>query len=590
MKKLMNFILIAGIGILSFSCTEKPNQSITGTTFDEPANTQKVEPVQNWKAQEAGVNVAWGNTNVRYHKDYIPQLSAGETYTCTGWKNERVYAQLVAWSNDTVKNMQVKISDLKNGGVTIPASAVKALFVRNVISDTYLNGCGRKTKADSTAILVPDCLEEVEAYTMAPNTTRAIWLNIDIPKTAEAGTFSGDVTVLVNGKEQQKLALVVKVQDRTLPDPADWKFHLDLWQNPYAVARIHNVELWSDAHFAKMKPLYTMLANAGQKCLTASILHRPWGGQTLDHFESMVKRTKKQDGSWTFDYAVFDKWVKFMMDLGINKQINCYSLIPWGNQLHYFDEAAARDTFITVTPSTKEYADYWIPFLKDFKLHLKEKGWYDIATIAMDERPMEDMLNALKLIKKYSGLKVTSAANYNPGMSGQVYDLSVESRHILPDEVLAKRRANGQKTTFYVCCSVPFPNNFTYSPPAEAVWQGWYAYAKNLDGFLRWAYNSWVKDPMHDTRFRTWPAGDTFFVYPGSKTSIRFEKLREGVQDFEKLHIIYKSLKDDDSAEAKEKLNLLNDVLAQFEISILENDGADNLVEKAKETLNILSE
>ena len=33
------------------------------------------------------------------------------------------------------------------------------------------------------------------------------------------------------------------------PLPADWEFHLDLWQHPYAVARMHQVEPWSDAHW-----------------------------------------------------------------------------------------------------------------------------------------------------------------------------------------------------------------------------------------------------------------------------------------------------------------------------------------------------
>jgi len=133
------------------------------------------------------------------------------------------------------------------------------------------------------------------------------------------------------GEESLTFKLDVEVKDRVLPDPSDWTYHLDLWQNPYATARIHDVELWSEQHFTVMKPLYEMLAGAGQKCITASILHRPWGGQTFDHFESMVEHTLKEDGSWAYDYSIFDTWVSFMMDVGIREQINCYSLIPWGN-------------------------------------------------------------------------------------------------------------------------------------------------------------------------------------------------------------------------------------------------------------------
>jgi hypothetical protein len=35
-----------------------------------------------------------------------------------------------------------------------------------------------------------------------------------------------------------------------------------------------------------------------------------------------------------------------------------------------------------------------------------------------------------------------------------------------------------------------------------------------------------------------WPAGDTFMVYPGGHSSIRFEKLREGIVDYEKIRLL----------------------------------------------------
>lgn len=56
----------------------------------------------------------------------------------------------------------------------------------------------------------------------------------------------------------------------------------------------------------------------------------------------------------------------------------------------------------------------------------------------------------------------------------------------------------------------------------------------NMDGFLRWAYKSWPQTPLADSRFTAWPAGDTYQFYPGPLSSIRFEKLMEGIQDFER--------------------------------------------------------
>jgi hypothetical protein len=56
---------------------------------------------------------------------------------------------------------------------------------------------------------------------------------------------------------------------------------------------------------------------------------------------------------------------------------------------------------------------------------------------------------------------------------------------------------------------------------------------------LRWAYDSWTSDVSRDARHVYWGAGDAFMVYP-SGSSIRFEKMREGIVDFEKMNILAK--------------------------------------------------
>ena len=34
----------------------------------------------------------------------------------------------------------------------------------------------------------------------------------------------------------------------------------------------------------------------------------------------------------------------------------------------------------------------------------------------------------------------------------------------------------------------------------------YYSSKKHLDGYLRWAYNSWPLEPLLDSRFRSWQA------------------------------------------------------------------------------------
>jgi hypothetical protein len=106
-----------------------------------------------------------------------------------------------------------------------------------------------------------------------------------------------------------------------------------------------------------------------------------------------------------------------------------------------------------------------------------------------------------------------------------------------PEEIAA-RRAKGDISTFYVCCSTLFPNVFTNSQPFEGELLSLYAIAHDYDGMLRWAYNSWPARPEYDSRFRRWASGDTYIVYPDARSSVRFERLIDGIELYEKVRTL----------------------------------------------------
>ena len=71
----------------------------------------------------------------------------------------------------------------------------------------------------------------------------------------------------------------------------------------------------------------------------------------------------------------------------------------------------------------------------------------------------------------------------------------------------------------------------------------WLAWKYGLDGYLRWAVNIYPEDIWNQPLF-TWPSGDMFFVYPGQEgplDSMRWELLRQGIQDYEALRIAWET-------------------------------------------------
>lgn len=487
-----------------------------------------------------------------YERDKVPDLSGGKLWKGVSWAGERLNGQLVLWAEGDVGTLTLKTTKLKGSKLNMDGDSMKARFVR------YVRAQGN---------IIPDVIETEQTIPVPTGSTRPVWLSIDVPRDAKAGLYKGQVTASPARGNDITFDIELEVLPLVVPPSADWPFHLDLWQNPYSVARYHGVELWSKEHFDRMRPLYEMLADAGQKCITVSLLHHPWGAQTHDAFDAMIGWTKNADGTWNYDYTVFDKYVEFVDSTGIKKQINCYTMIPWGNTFYYFDKSKGETVSFKSSPGTEEYQDHWRPFLKAFVKHLKEKGWLDRTAIAMDERPHDVMVKLLAFMAETAPeLKIASAINYaKKEGSSDLYDISVAIGHAssIDRDYLESRTSKGQKTTFYVCCGPARPNTFPHSPPIESAWQGLHASALHYSGFLRWAYCSWVQDPLMDTKhpIRNWPDGDCFMVYPGPRTSIRFERLREGIVVYEKIRLLRKMVEKSGDQKAKTVLAELDKLL-----------------------------
>ncbi len=558
------------------------------TSYVELPNPQAVD-ADSWKGVTKP-SCAWGSVYERYRKESHPKLHK-KSLRLKGWKGERVSAQLVITSPEPLDSVQVEMSALQNRRHALLDDArVMRGFVRYVMTDG-LNKDGKGTcglrpdlsQFDST--LVADPIDPLTAQlSMQARTTQGYWVRVWIPQEAAAGLYTSELTVKNGSLVLGSLKLEVEVQRRTLPAPSQWAFHLDLWQNPFAVARYHRVPLWSRAHFDLLEKELQSYADAGGKVITTSIMHHPWGGQTYDPFESMITWMKRVDGTWYFDYTIFDKWVELMMKLGVTQEIGCYSMIPWKLSFQYFDQATHSLKEMKMKPEDPAYADFWLTMLKDFARHLKAKGWFDITHIAMDERPKKDMDRAFAIIHEADpDFKVSLAGALHEELSDQLDDYSIALADKFSEETKRARRAANKKTTFYTCCTESHPNTYTFSHPAEAAWIGWYAAKEHLDGYLRWALNSWTIEPLLDSRFLAWGAGDTYLVYPGARSSIRFENLVAGIQAYEKIRILKAGWQKEGNKSA---LKQLDKILREFDEKQLERQSARQVVEKADRFMN----
>lgn len=507
--------------------------------------------------------------NVRLVGDTLPTADQTQpAVRLVGWRGERVSAQVVAWSPESLGKWGGSRGGISCSALQPVAGGQPLQAVCMGVSPTEAHG---KRVADvlGYGVLYADGFP-------GGNKPHAFWLQLDIPADAAPGVYRGTLTM--NGGYVGKpyyapadgatLPVEVVVEDGVLPAPSDWKFHLDLWQHPQSIACKHKVAAWSPEHFEAMRPYMQMLAAAGQKVITCTLLDEAWNGQTHDPFPSNIAWIKGKDGKWRYDFSAFDAWVEFMMnEIGIREQISCYTMVPWHMKVRYLDEATGKYEHIKLDVKAPIWEQTWGPFLTAFRAHLQQKGWLNKTCIALDERPDHMARAAKAMVDKYAPeLRIVSAVDKPSAFTREVYDLSPIITHAdtVMGDLLAERKAKGYKTTIYVCLHPQKPNTFTFSPPAEAEWLGLFVAANGLDGFLRWAYNSWNADPLKCTDFGKWPSGDCFLVYPGAQSSIRFERLRDGIEAAEKIRLLRERAAALGTPEAKAAIDTLNRELLQI--------------------------
>lgn len=230
-------------------------------------------------------------------------------------------------------------------------------------------------------------------------------------------------------------------------------------------------------------------------------------------------------------------------------------MIPWDMNFRYFDKGVGEYRYLKTTTSSREYKQLWTAFLKGLADHTRAKGWFDKTMIVMDERGLPDMLNAYAVAKEaVPDFKMSLAGNYHRELVDSLDSYTVIKGDWFPADVLGRRRDRGFISLLYTCCATPAPNIFSNNAPADGAYLPVYATATGFDGYLHWSFTNWTDHPLTDTRFRMFAPGDTYVVYPDGRSSLRYERMLEGIQMSEKIRLLRAELEAAKDAEGLEML------------------------------------
>lgn len=511
--------------------------------------------------------------NTQYTQKRFAEVSVkkNRSETLHAWKNDRAVSELVLSAiGGDFTNVTIQASDLTDGKKKITKDNVTATFIRSTKAYAYgyIYGNDVPAATEDNRAEASDILWQTTPIAIKADTLQPVWVEFAIPKTAKSGTYKTQLTVTADQLTQPLVFdYEVRVQNAELPDNYSDTFDIELWQYPYTSAEYYNVEPFSEEHLEIMKSSMELYKKIGGHAITASIIEDAWNGQTYSanavHYPSMIKWIKNGD-TFTYDYTDFDKWVSFNKSLGIGDKIVLYSVAPWHNSFTYWENGELVREVFYIQPTngsayyTENYTILWTDFLTDLVTHLTEKGWFDDSYIGIDEQGFSSTaFDLIESVKNKDGkcLKTAGAMDSfieKKNLAMRVTDLNVGDTAAAAhqaefDQLLKDREAKELRTTLYSCTGHR-PGNFSLSAPVESYWSIVNAGKSGTAGFLRWAYDAWVEDPLNDTTHSKFEPGDCFLIYPDEKTardpisrsSVRLERMAEGVRDVNKLAVIEK--------------------------------------------------
>jgi hypothetical protein len=470
--------------------------------------------------------------------------SGSRTIKLVGCRNEVVSAQLASRS-DKSSRLGYQLSPLGGSqNLEIPVDAQQLRF-------------GMYLPVDETSQYTADPLLDSKTQTLPANVVLPLWFTVHIPKSIRAGRYQGTLNLSADD-HSVKFSLDLEVLEATLPDPPDYSFYLNLWQDPNGVARAHKVKLWSEEHWHLLALYAENLAQHGEKSIMTSVVHDPWNAQTGYEFPTMVEW--KYPGEWKsnaatafqWDFALFDRYVSLMTAAGVKTKIDMYAMVKGPGptpdaSIRYFDIRAKTYRTESLRVGDPKWREAWTVFLPALKSHLIEKGWWQIAYLGFDEKPKELMDQLFDFVSRagpdfklvMSGGHVREGAGHEVVIYWDELGSEKWEKELAP--MVKRMREKGQIISFYTACEPRFPNLFLYSSLRESRMLPWFAWKYDLSGYTRWAVNAFPEDVWSQPNFK-WHSGDMYFLYPGERgplDGMRFELLRQGIQDYEALRIAH---------------------------------------------------
>jgi len=314
-----------------------------------------------------------------------------------GARNGVFSAKVVVSSDAVLGAVRAVAGDLERvgGKGTIPASAVRVQYAppapRRRSRRSPWNEPLTETPPDKVVPVLP-----------GGGAVQSVWVAVRVAKETPPGDYRGSLTIEaavppaarppVQGTDEDtgeqaargtriNVPIELTVADWTIPDPQAFRTFVGVYQSPTAVSVHYKTPLWSERHWQVMDRSMELLGQLGNDMVNIPVVDRT----KLGNDEGMVFWKKRPDGTFDYDFTVFDRYIRLVKKhLGVPRFVVLHVWHAGGwravganqkNTVTVIDPATGKREPMQVPEfGTDESRAFWTPVLQGLKERLTKEG------------------------------------------------------------------------------------------------------------------------------------------------------------------------------------------------------------------------
>lgn len=520
------------------------------------------------------LGVWWCESGWKVGRDRgLPAAKSGELLAVqvSAARGEYEAAQVVLRPEHAATLLAAKVGSFNSNAKT------EAQIATSLYEVAYVS-VQRPTDATGYRDAFPDPLPPLRLpLKLAAGNNQPLWITVYVPRETRAGKYSSVLT-LETSAGVLRVPLQVQVYDFVMPTVTHLRSALGL--SPSSINRYHHLTTRAD-----QESVYdTYLENfAGHRISPYSFF--PYA--PID-----IRFTGQgSDKHAVVDFTQFDKAAERWLSSG---RFNSFSLPlrGMGGGTFHSRHLGELEGFKEGTP---EHARLFKDYLSQIENHLRDKGWLAQAyTYWFDEPAAKDyefVAVGMKRIKEAApGIQRLLTVQPEPQLLGNV-EIWCGLTPQWSKQKVAERKAAGEQVWWYICTGpkAPYVTEFIDHPGTELRLWPWQSWQYGVEGIPIWETTYWTSDLVYPPPKRQdpwsdpmsyvtgygnpvgfvgyWGNGDGRFLYlprqtnaeettpclAGPVNSVRWENLRDGMEDYEYFWLLRAAIQKAQTNPAKAK-------------------------------------